>query len=84
VDYYEFTVSSTRDVTISLSSTQFDAVLFLFERASAGVIDLDDDSGGGPFGTDSRIDVTLAAGTYVIAATSFDTGETGSYELLIN
>lgn len=84
VDYYELTVSSARDVTISLSSTQFDAVLIIFERTSAGVIDLDDDSGGGLLGTDSRIDVTLPAGTYVIAATSFDAGETGGYQLLIN
>lgn len=84
VDYYEFSLSSAQSVTITLNSTQFDAMLLLFNRASGDLVDFDDDSGEGGIGTNSRIQISLPAGTYVIGATSFEEGETGTYQLVIN
>lgn len=34
--------------------------------------------------SNARIEIALATGTYVIAATSFAAGETGEYELALN
>lgn len=76
VDYYGFTLTSPRQVTITLRSTDFDAYLVLFSSTSA-VVEQDDDDGGG---NDARIVRTLTPGTYYIAANSFDV-ETGSYTL---
>ena len=76
-DFYEFRLSQSRTVTIQLNSSAFDAWLFLFDRTTGGVIAVDDDSG---VGLDARIVQTLAAGTYVIGATSFE-GATGGYTL---
>lgn len=84
VDYYEFSLASSQFVTITLNSTQFDAVLLLFNRASGDLVDVDDDSGDGGTGTNSEIRLPLPAGTYVIGATSYDAGETGTYQLAIN
>lgn len=84
VDYHEFGISSAQSITITMNSTQFDTVLLLFNRASGDLVDFDDDSGGGGVGTNSRIEMTLPAGTYVIGATSFDEGETGTYQLAVN
>ncbi len=76
VDLYRFTITTTRQVVITLRSSAFDAYLILFNAAGTG-IEEDDDSAGG---TDSRITATLPAGTYVIAANSFEPA-TGSYTL---
>jgi hypothetical protein len=77
-DFYSFTVSSTRTVTITLRSSAFDAYLFLLS-ADAQVIAQDNDSGGG---RDAAISRTLSAGTYVIAANSFNVAD-GSYTLSV-
>jgi hypothetical protein len=76
VDYYSFTLANSRQVTITLRSTQIDAYLALFSSTAALVED--NNNGGG--GTDAQIVRTLAAGTYFIAANSF-TLETGGYTL---
>ncbi|MBB4639232.1 Ig-like domain-containing protein [Longimicrobium terrae] len=77
-DFYAFTVSSTRTVTITLRSSAFDAYLFLLS-SDAQVIAQDNDSGGG---RDAAITRTLSAGTYVIAANSFNVAD-GSYTLSV-
>jgi hypothetical protein len=76
-DFYEFRLTQSRTVTIALNSSAFDAWLFLFDRSTAGVLAFDDDSGDD---LNARIVQNLAAGTYVIGATSFD-GGTGAYTM---
>jgi hypothetical protein len=76
-DFYEFRLNQSRTVTIQLNSSAFDAWLFLFDRTTGAGITFDDDSGGG---LNARIVQNLAAGTYVIGATSFD-GTTGAYTM---
>lgn len=82
IDFYRFTLSTTREVVITQRSDDFDSYLFLFE-ADGDPIDSDDD--GDPL-TDlgSQIVVTLSPGTYIIGANSLDANETGTYQLLSN
>lgn len=77
-NFYEFQLTQQRTVTIAMNSTQFDTYLILFDRASGNVITFDDDSGSG---FNAMIVQPLAAGTYIIGATSFD-GSLGSYTLV--
>jgi hypothetical protein len=81
VDFYELRLSTARNVTITMNSASLDAFLLLFNRTSMFPIALDDDGGGG---TNARLVIQLAAGTYVIGANSFMGGETGPYELRVN
>lgn len=79
VDYYRVEVSSGRTVTITMRSNDIDSYLILFDE-DGDVVDFDDD--GDPntqFG--SRLDVTLNAGRYYLAANSAFVDETGSYTL---
>jgi hypothetical protein len=78
VDQYGFTLGSSRGVTVTMSSTQVDSYLIIWNRATGQIVAEDDDSGGG---TDARIVTTLPAGNYVIGATTWDPGETGTYTL---
>jgi hypothetical protein len=81
VDYYELRLTAQRDITITMSSTSFDAVLILYDRATGEAIAGSDDP------VDERaveqITRRLAAGTYVIAANAFDVGEVGEYTLTV-
>lgn len=81
VDYYELRLTSARTVAIQMTSSAFDAYLLLFDRATGDVVAEDDDSAGG---FNARIQMSLAAGTYIIGANSFDAGETGTYQLSVN
>ena len=78
-DCYTFSSSSDDRIAISLKSDEFDTYLYLLD-ADGNVLDFDDDSGRG---TDSRIGgFEIAASTiYVVEATSFGPGQTGSYTL---
>jgi hypothetical protein len=81
-DAYTFSGNAGQQVSITMTSLQFDTYLYLLqpgETTISGATIQDDDGGGG---TDSRITVTLAStGTYTILATSFVSGATGSYSL---
>jgi hypothetical protein len=70
----------TTDVIISLSSSDFDAYLILARVESGSLVAVaeDDDSGGG---LNSQLAVQLPPATYLILASTFDPGETGSYSL---
>lgn len=57
-----------------------DAWLWLLDD-DGNVVGADDDSAGG---TDARIVMPLSRGCYVIEATSYSPGETGSYSLSVN
>jgi Mg-chelatase subunit ChlD len=80
---YGFTGTAGQPATISLSSADFDAYLYLFGPAG-NVVASDDDSGGG---TNSRIQITLpSSGLYTVWATSYNAGlgpATGAFTLLL-
>jgi hypothetical protein len=81
VDYHELRLDNARTVTITLNSDDLDAFLAVFDRATGNLVAQDDDGGGN---LNARITQSFAAGTYVIAATSFDPNETGQYSLVVN
>ena len=85
VNYYEFTVEGTisKYVTISLNSDDADPYMFLISGnnpTGTGYLDYDDDDGGS---LNSLIQAWLYPGTYIVAATTYDEWETGSYTLSI-
>lgn len=80
LDRWTLTVPASRNVRLDLTSGAFDTYLVLL-NASEGTIAEDDDAGEG---ANSRIERTLAAGTYVILVTSFASSATGAYALAID
>ena len=86
--YYTFTLRSAAEVTIDLTSDTIDMYLFLHKHDGAkqcgvGKNEDSNDDRGGDSTTHSRITKTLTAGTYIIEATTFPTGRTGSFDLKI-
>jgi hypothetical protein len=80
VDQYQFTLSASAEVTISMTSSSFDTFLRLTD-ANLGALSQDDDSGTG---FNAEISTTLNAGTYFIFANSAtNTEESGSYSLTL-
>lgn len=79
-DPYVVEVTTTDELTFHLASIEFDTYLSLLGPAGHFLLD-DDDSGGGPSGTDSHFNVSLAPGFYVIEVSSFSGGEVGAYTL---
>jgi len=77
IDTYRLDLSATTQVQIDMTSSVFDAFLIL-QSAARTTIAMDDD-GGGNF--NSRIVLTLSAGTYYILTTSFNPGVTGNYQV---
>jgi len=82
-DQYTFNGTAGQRVAITLTSSQFDAYLYL--KGTTGSVIAEDDDGAG--GTNARIPTgsgffTLpSTGTYTIEPTSFNQLETGSYSL---
>ena len=79
MDRYQFTLTSTRTVTIDLASNDFDAYLYLFNAAGTVIAQNDDYD----WAYDSRLSLSLPAGTYSIGATSYGRDEQGSYTLRV-
>ena len=81
--YYTFTLARQSQVTITLESP-VDTLLRLREGTALDgeVLHENDDAPG--LGTNSEIEVNLSAGTYTIEATTFGSGETGSFTLTIS
>jgi hypothetical protein len=85
-DRYSFSGSAGQQVYILLTSTVFDTFLYL--RNPSGTVIAQDDDGGGS--TNSRIPAGSgyyglpSSGTYTIEVTSYSSGKTGAYTLLIN
>lgn len=75
MDRYQFSLTSARTVTIDLMSDTFDTYLYLFN--SEGTVLRENDDFGSGF--NSRISLSLPAGTYSIGATSYSPGSAGSY-----
>lgn len=82
-DLYGLTLEAEREVTIGMSSSDFDTYLYLYE-ADGTYIDEDDDGGEGNEGKDSELTAALAAGCYRIEASSWDYEATGAYTLTVN
>ena len=76
-DGYAIDIASTTTVVIDLTGQEIDAFLELF-RHDGTLIGFDDDGGDG---LNSRLTVTLYAGTYTIVASTI--GGLGAYELLV-
>lgn len=92
VDLYTLDLADATEVRIRMESATFDTYLFLLQGADLAdpnllqtwqshLIAENDDFGGTT--TDSEIVITLAAGSYVIAANSFDAATAGSYTLTV-
>ena len=86
-DPYSFNGTAGQRIAVSLTSSQFDAFLFL--HRPEGLLPVLDDNGGG--GTNSRIPegsgfITLpVTGTYAIWANAFDPSDTtGSYSVTLS
>lgn len=82
--YYTFTLTETGGVAIDLESS-VDTYLFLREgeARSGGFLHENDDVESGR-NLNSRINETLVPGTYTIEATTYRTGETGTFSLTIS
>ena len=81
--YYTFEVAEESAVTITLESTEADTYLYLREGESrSGTFLHENDDDGGI--TKSTIQETLSAGTFTIEATTYGTGETGSFTLMVS
>ncbi|HSH46081.1 MAG TPA: Ig-like domain-containing protein [Longimicrobiales bacterium] len=78
VDLWFFDLETTAQVTITMSSDELDAYLFL-EDGSFNFIGEDDDSGAG---TDARIVANLEPGTYWVWANTFP-DESGDYTITV-
>ena len=76
-DFYAIDIASTTTVVIDLTSQKINAFLELF-RHDGTLIGIDDDGGDG---LNSRLTVTLYAGTYTIGA--YTIRGLGPYELLV-
>lgn len=79
IDLYGFTLGTTREVTLTQRSNDFDSFLFLFGSDGEPITSDDDSDPETEFG--SRITITLPPGSYVVGANSVFRGETGSYQL---
>lgn len=81
--FYTFTLGDSREVTITLESSNADTYLNLLSGAGrdGSVLHSNDDDGSS---SRSRIQTTLAAGTYTVEATTYDAGETGDFTLSLS
>ena len=78
-DRWTLTVPTDTTLQLDLASEAFDAYIYVVD-ASGAVIYEDDDSGGN---FNSRVTRNFSAGTYSILATSFSSGEEGSYSITV-
>lgn len=87
VDAFVLSVASATALRLDLESTAsdstaFDAYLIVTDDEGDAIASNDDVVPGGA-DTDSRVEITLAVGTYFVLATSFFPGETGPYALTV-
>lgn len=80
--YFDHRGSEDQVLVIDLESFDFDAYLVLYDYDTGAIVAENDDVNSTD--SDARLLGTLARGRYVIAATSFDPGETGQYVLTVD
>lgn len=73
------TLTTTTSVQIEMTSTVVDAYLILQNGATGAVVAENDDASSTT--TNARILATLPAGNYIINTTTYNTGETGAYQI---
>lgn len=79
LDVYALSVAAGDSVSITVRSTSFNAYLLFADEDEVLVFE-DDDSGGGPNGTDAELILTFEiSGTFLVAANSSQAGEIGPY-----
>ncbi len=78
-DNYELTLDTPQTVIIEFRSIAFDSFLSVFDSED-NFFGLDDNSGGE---FDSRLELELPVGIFIIEATSFEPGEGGPYTLAV-
>ncbi|MEX1186950.1 MAG: hypothetical protein WEA80_10210 [Gemmatimonadaceae bacterium] len=82
-DMYFFDHRNDQDfLIIDLESFDFDAYLAIYDWDTRELLYENDDFND--FDTDARLSGTLPRGRYVIAASSFEAGETGQYVLTVD
>ncbi len=85
---FVYDAASNEEVTITMSSENFDAFLILGTGDIAGgsfAVLADNDDGGIGLGTDSRLSYTFSSeGTYTVVANTLHPGEIGSFTLRID
>jgi hypothetical protein len=79
-DFYAVTISAAGTYVFNLSSPTFDTYLAVLKTTFA-LIGVNDDFGGASV-TNSRVKVILPAGTYQVAANSFEANQFGNYSLV--
>ena len=78
--YYTFTLTEPIVVKIDLTSETTDTYLYLLEGSDTQGILLEADDDGGE-GLNSKIIIELSEGNYTIEATTYDSGQTGTFNL---
>jgi len=78
IDFYNTTNTVAQWLRISMTSSAFDAFLFLFDPTGP-LLAFDDDEDNTT--TNSAIRILAATGSYVIGANSFASGQTGQYTI---
>ncbi|MDA1313323.1 MAG: hypothetical protein O2968_08315 [Acidobacteria bacterium] len=79
-DNFQLTLDTAQTVIIEMNSTAFDTYLFVFD--GVGNLVAPDDDGG--TGTNSRLELALPPGTFIIEATSSAPGDDGAYTLSVS
>lgn len=79
VDFYAVTLSTAGTVVFNQTSSAFDTFLLLYDFDD-NLIGVNDDASA--TNLDARIKAILPAGTYVVAANSYDVNITGAYKLI--
>lgn len=78
-DRYALTLDARTPLQIDMFSVEIDSYLIITTPTGSSVA-FNDDGAGRP---NARIDTTLAAGNYIIWASSFNANETGAYTLAV-
>ena len=76
VDYYRIRVSDYRTVQVDMTSYDIDPYVVILDEN--GNLVQDETDGGSGY---SRVEANLSPGTYYIAASSYRSGDLGSYQL---
>lgn len=80
-DVYAYQPDAQRTVEITVSSTEIDPYLYVYDAAGSLVAENDDAAAGAP---DAGLTLQVVPGCYRIEVTSFEPGETGAYTLRID
>lgn len=81
-EWYRFDLAATTSIILEMNSTQLDAYLQLYDFATQTLIEENDDIQTGVI-TNSRIARSLAAGSYLVRARTWDSTTSGNYSIVV-